>query len=267
MTEGCGVVVDQDIAKRARAHLIRLELFRELLARMYRESIVQYEFSVRLALLFGSVLKVRQAALSVKILAEQMCVEEIITIGRTIVEVVVNAAYLQYAEDIEIDRYLQFDKEFISRQKEFLQLHSGTRPVPSIVQKLKANALRVSMKIMPKDDDPRWSAQSIAQRAEYADKVSESPIMALLVKTLHARGHSASHGTFQSMTPFISALETMVVAETNDRFDELTEALFGVNLSLMTLCLYLNNFLNLALDEAIHHAARASADDRGNHAH
>ena len=64
--------------------------------------------SVRL-LVFSSLLKLRQQGRATEVLAEEGCVEEILSISRTMAEVAINAAYLQDADDEEIIRFQNFD--------------------------------------------------------------------------------------------------------------------------------------------------------------
>jgi hypothetical protein len=224
---------------------------------MSQTSIVQYDFSVRLALLFASILRARQAGRSVELLADEFCVEEIALISRTLIEIVVNAAYLQYAEDSEIDRYLYSDPILVSddtaRLRHTLTAHARRRSLGIA----RENAVQTIRRLIRREDDHSWSKKTLLQRAETIDVKSDTPIMSLLVTTMNSRAQAASLNLFSSLAPYLTALDTMSIVPSANRQSELAEALFGVNLSLMTLSLYLNSFLRLKADDAIE-AAGAS---------
>jgi hypothetical protein len=236
------------------AQRIRLSRFIGLLDEMSQTSIVQYDFSVRLALLFASILRARQAGRSVELLADEFCVEEIALISRTLIEIVVNAAYLQYAEDSEIDRYLYSDPILVSddtaRLRHTLTAHARRRSLGIA----RENAVQTIRRLIRREDDHSWSKKTLLQRV---DVKSDTPIMSLLVTTMNSRAQAASLNLFSSLAPYLTALDTMSIVPSANRQSELAEALFGVNLSLMTLSLYLNSFLRLKADDAIE-AAGAS---------
>ena len=104
--------MDQTAKSRGVAQeLLRLEAHRTLLTQMLRVAISQHEPSVRLNLLFASVLKVWRMGGAVQLLTGEAFVEEIQSLSRTMAEVTINAAYLQHAEDEEIDRFHHFDTQ------------------------------------------------------------------------------------------------------------------------------------------------------------
>ena len=238
------------------AQLVRLGRFIGLLDDFYQSSVMQYEFSVRLALLFASILRVRQASRSVQLLAEESCIEEINAITKTLIEIVVNAAYLQYADDLEIDRYLHSDSHLVSEETERLRLSLAAQPSPRSLRIFKQNTAHAIRKLIRSADDHSWSTKTLLQRAQVSDLRSDTPVMSLLVTTMHSRLQDASKNGFSSLAPYLNVLDTMSALRLGNRQSELSVTLFGVNLSLMTLSLYLNSFLGLRADAAIE-AARA----------
>src|SRR6266496_2501961 len=108
--------MDQTVQSRELARqLLRLNAHRSLLTRFYGLAITQHEHSVRLILLLASVLKVEQMGRAVQVLAGGTFAEEIRALSRTIAEVTINAAYLQDAEDEEVDRFQHFDTQSVFR--------------------------------------------------------------------------------------------------------------------------------------------------------
>ena len=235
--------------------LMRLDRFVALLDNLYQSSIAEYQFSVRLAFLFASLLRVTQVARSIQLLARESYNEEIASITKPLIEIVVNAAYLQYADDIEIDRYLHSDPFFVSEEIDSLRLQLSAGPIPRSARTLKDNAVQAIRRIIRREEDPIWSGRTLMQRAEWVDLRSDTPVMRLLVITMHARVRDASLNTFSSIAPHLDLLDSMAHERWESRQRELTERLFGVNLTLMTLSLYLNSFLRLQADEAIETAS------------
>jgi len=70
---------------------------------------------MRKDILLGSLLKLLHQAEVTVTLGATGCVEEILSVARTMAEVAVNGAYLQLCEDQEIDRFIHFEAQaFIS---------------------------------------------------------------------------------------------------------------------------------------------------------
>lgn len=233
--------------------MARLQAFRHLLEVMFHDAPVQASTTTRLTLLFASVLKVTQSANAVELLSNAGCVEEVLSIGRTMVEVTVNAAYFQAAGDKEMDSFLHFHPE-----SQFKQL--GLAPQPSsrgfaarFVRKLGG----VFQSAETRQADPVWSSRSILERARFADEQSKTPVMVPLVNRCYTRGQAAVYGNVASLESFMTSVHTMEAPRADDRMVALTEALFGVNLCLLTMCVYLNGVFKLHLDEAIDEAANA----------
>lgn len=254
-------MIQRVLTEEVNAQTVRLQLLIDLLDRMVRQALNQQDGSVRLTLLFASTLKARQAGMAVLLLAKQGFVEEILSISRTLVEAIVNAAYLQYAGDGELERYLDFHPESQQRRTGMVR-HSRSLGIASgLVQRLSEFVLRTP----PAPKDPAggsWTAKSLMDRARIADAGSGLPIMATLVGRCYSRGHAAMHGTVGSLSSFILALSNMKLPSREDRLSPLSQAFFGVNLGILTLCLYLNNYFHLGMDEAIEEATSADSTTR-----
>ena len=236
------------------AQLARLDGFRVLLEGIFRGASAQASSSDRLTLLFASVLKVTQSANAVQMLSTAGCVEEVLAISRTLVEVTVNAAYFQFAQDKELDRFIHFHPE-----AEFK--HAGLLAAPKPRGFVSSFARRVGDAVAgvagPRQGEPAWSSKPLMERARFADEQSDIPVMVSLVARCFSRGAAATHGTIGSLDTFIASVHTMEAPRIDNRMAELTEALFGVNLCLLTLCTYLNAFFHLDLEDAIDEAANA----------
>ena len=243
------------------SQVVRLELQLELLDRMFRES-APYASSVPLTLLVASILKVRQSCRAVKLLAEEGLVEDILAIGRTLIEVTVNATYLQCVGEKELGRYLAFHPELRHRHGGMLQQGSGSHTGRHFVNKISD----VVASLLPLGNgskaDPSWTNRSFVQRAQISDRATNIPVMSLLVSRCYLRGDAAVHGTMGALDSFVKAVRSGEMPTREDRFRELSEALFGVNLAIMTFSLFLNEFFQLGLDEAMDQVAVANSTTR-----
>ncbi len=243
------------------AQVVRLDLLLQLLDRMFQQSAPQAS-TASLTLLMASVLKVRQSGRAVKLLAEEGMVEDILAIGRTLVEVTVNACYLQCVNDKELGSYLSFHPELghgpagLARQ----------RPGGSFAQGLMVRLGDFVTSLVPagkrQKADPSWTSHSLATRAQLSDDGNNIPLMSLLLARCYPRGDAAVHGTVGALDSFLTAMQTGEMPVRQDRFRELSEALFGVNLTLMTFGLFLNEFFQLGMDEAMDQISAADSTTR-----
>jgi hypothetical protein len=98
-------------AKAVQTELIRIESFRVLLFARHGEVLSSAPPDERLLILLASLLKLRKQARACLLLAQEFMVEEILATTRTMTEVIVNAAYLQFADDAELHRFHHFDAQ------------------------------------------------------------------------------------------------------------------------------------------------------------
>ena len=234
--------------------MARLTEFRHLLDQIFQDALGFHNGSARSTLLLASMLKVEQSARAVEVLASAGCVEEIQSISRTLVEVTVNAAYLQYANQKETERFLQFHPESV--QQYGMPGQRGGRTVSGEIMR------RLGGLVTPngKNADPNWSSMSLLDRARFSDEVSNIPVMTLLVQRCYGRGHAAVHGTIGALDTFVQEVNMMQATRVETRLAALNEALFSVNLCFLTLCMYLNGHFGLRMDHAI--GLAASSDSR-----
>jgi hypothetical protein len=236
------------------AQIIRLRRFSRLLEQMFHIVIEKDDKSIAKDVLMASVLKAKQTAKAAELVAQSGCVEEIQAMSRTLVEVTVNASYLQHTSSVEMRRYLHFHPEQAPTRG---LLGSGQQKSPGLAQKI-GGMLGISPSRQQQAPAfTSWSGRSLLERAQVADDASGIPVMTLLVRRCYAKGLSASMGAVASLESFLGAVRTMEAPSPEHRLAELAEALFAINLCLLTLSLYLNTALSLGLDQAINDAATA----------
>ena len=254
-------MIEDAFQENVNLQVARLTNFSALLERMFQRTIGYQDGSLHLTLLFASILKIRQSARAVHLLSEAGCVEEILSISRTLLEVTVNAGYLQVANSREIERYLQFHPETPNRFAMVRQTAPRSLGLQIFRRLSHFSMLRVSP-ARRQEPAGTWTSFSLMERAALSDETSEIPVMVLLVQRCFTRGLAAVQGTIGSLDVFVSAIANMEPPRLEGRLAELTEALFGINLCLLTLCMYLNSYFQLHMDVEIDNAAHDEAGDR-----
>jgi hypothetical protein len=249
------IMIQRVFRENVDAQNVRLGLLLKLLQNMFAVCEGHHTSSPSLTLLFASVLKVEQAARTVQLITEEGYVDEVLSISRTLVEVTVNAAYFQYATPTELEGFIRFQPTF-SHNRESAGRRLGSGGPSSGVLSLLYDLVRKRQQ--PSITEPSWTRTTLLARARFVDEMSQIPIMAPLVERCHIRGHAALHGTMGSLRTFVSML-TPSATDASENLVALGEALFVVNLSLLTLCMYLNAYFRLGMDEAIDEAASAGS--------
>ena len=238
------------------AQVIRLERFISICNDIVRNPALHDTSSAVHTILLASILKMVSAGEAVRVLANSCSVEEILAIGHTMLEVVVNAAFLQHASEKEVERYMRFRPETNNR----IALRAPTQEVSasSALRRFRDSIL-LNLPGSAKEEIPAWSRMSLRDRAQFADDASDIPVMGLLVARCSARGQAAVRGTMGSLDYFVSALTNSPEAQPENRLAALTEALSGVNLCLFTFAFYLSSYFNLGLDRMIEGAVNVQA--------
>jgi len=239
--------------------LLRLEAHQDLLAQLFCQAINKRESSVRLVLLFASILKLEKMGRAVRLLASDAFAEEIQALSRTMAEVTINAAYLQDAEDEEVERFQHFDTQSTFRHATRLRPHTTIKSTKEDIRKMEEVVDKARLLTGRKDNDPSWSKRTVLQRAEYSDAITRLDLMGKLVLTSYAYGHSAIHGTFDSLDSFIPINGKMHESSIGESQEALFLALFSVNFTLSVMCYYLNGFFHLELESAITNAGKLMA--------
>ncbi len=239
------------------AQTVRLDHFILLLQGISERTAVPREASLNRTLLDASLIKIINSAMAARLLVDAHCVEEILSIGRTMVEVTVNLAYLQHASDKEMERFLRFHPETAFKHTTMLSAPVDAPSQDSLFSRFSKKVTRGILTPQSARLDPTWSKYSLLDRAQIADEKGQIPVMNLLVRRCAPRGQAAVQGAVDSLDYYISALEGSEGARPENRMVALTEAIFGINLCLFTLAFYLSAFFNLNMDRALEQAANA----------
>jgi hypothetical protein len=223
----------------------RITLLHDLLRDLYRQGSIKIEPSVRRNILLGSLLKLLCQAETAMTLGITGCVEEILSISRTMAEVAVNGAYLQICEEEEIDRFIHFETQALYKHRKKLQPLVSQPPSPEVEEIIQEAVDAAGKQTGRKDQDLSWSIRgSLLKRAEHFDETSGlNPPMVLLVRTVYAWGHRAIHGTYDALLPFIRAVPDERIAFDKERQEQMAISLLGISFVLFEFGMFMDRWL------------------------
>lgn len=228
----------------------RITLLHDILRKLYRQGCITLAPCIRKDILLGSLLKLLYQAEAAVTLGTTGCVEEILSVARTMAEVAVNGSYLQLCEDQEIDRFIHFETQALYKHAQ--QLRPLVSQPPSLEAEEKAQkAVEAARKQTGrKDKDRSWSNRTtLLARAEYFDKTSGlSPLMVALVLTVYAWGHRAIHATYDALLPFINASPNEWVIFDDERQEQLAIGLLAISFVLFNFGLFMSRHLKTDVD-------------------
>src|SRR6185503_5486015 len=209
----------------------RITLLHDILRKFYQQGCIRLEPCMRKDILLGSLLKLLHQAEVAVTLGTAGCVEEILSVARTMAEVAVNGAYLQLCEDQEIDRFIHFETQTLYKHAKKLKVLVSQPPSPDAEAKMQEAVDAARKQTGQNDQKISWSIRgALLARAEYFDKSSGlSPLMVALVLTAYAWGHRAIHATYDALSPFIHAVPNEVIVFNNERQEQLAIGLLAIS--------------------------------------
>jgi hypothetical protein len=228
----------------------RITLLHDILRKLYQQGHIRLEPGMRKDILLGSLLKLLHQAEVTVTLGATGCVEEILSVARTMAEVAVNGAYLQLCEDQEIDRFIHFEAQALYKHAKKLKPLVSRPPSPEVEEIMQKAVDAARKQTGRRDQDISWSIRgALLARAEYFDKSSGlSPLMVALVLTVYAWGHRAIHATYDALSPFIHAIPNEWVAFDDERQEQLAICLLAVSFVLFNFGLFMSRQLKTDVD-------------------
>jgi Family of unknown function (DUF5677) len=157
----------------------------------------------RVTVLLGALLKASESARAILILGNSGFVDEMNVLMRTMVELVINAAYLQYARDAEFKRFLHHDAisghiamlDFSRATQGNAEFDLGTAMRVTKNATAAANASGLSL------TDRQWNVETrtLKQRADVIDEEMGQALFAELLASIYVTGSGYTHGSFKTI--------------------------------------------------------------------
>lgn len=200
----------------------------------------------RTEVLFASIGKIARELRVIEALAENLYVEEIIALTRTMSEVAVNAAYLQSADDEEVLRFVTgdvfVDFKGLTKQKSI----SGLDVDDEFWTELATKVRDLGTMIGRDKSERSWTSKNIRARALAADSHLSCNLMVEIVDGPYHSGHGAVHGTYTSLKRF-----TLNHPTKEHLGKELRTAMRQVCTVLYNFTKYINQLIHANIDEEI----------------
>ena len=198
----------------------------------------------RRAILVGSAVRLSEMVRAIELLSDNGFDEEVCAVSRMLIEVVVNAAYLQVADEAELNSYLHFDSQYSLNKlsmSEFAEQDEASRSD----REMRLEAAR--NKTGRKDTALSWSKRQLVDRAELAEQVVKLPVLVNIVRNVTASVNFSVHGTLlslgRSLCPLIGLHEDAM------RQSRLKFHVIAVSFADLALQCFVKAFVNtLALD-------------------
>lgn len=205
----------------------------------------------RMEILLASIVRAINASGAIqRLYADRPYSEEIHTLLRTLVELVINAAYLQICSEGELASYRQYDTLMLSKVMRLAnELFPGcidhiSEPTRNAFSKHTDEVRQATAGTVA---NTSWTKLDLHSRAVAADKHLGTQILQFLRRFVYSHGHTYTHGTFSSLEVTIDSFRTGQFPEARAREDA-DFALFGTAQTLHVFAMTINLLKNIGFD-------------------
>jgi hypothetical protein len=209
----------------------------------------------RVTILQLSTLRAVRLAKAALLLDEHDFVEEVLSLSRTLAEVVISGCYLQIAIDDEVESFLAFDNQKSYHMSATLEEFLEPEGIISEEQrdKLKAIVAKARARSKRKDTDNSWNTESVYRMAQALDAtMAAGTHMFTIVKACpYQFGHPYVHGTFGSFSSVRQWLTEREFPADRRRAEQRFQAAESIYLCLAALCIYINERFRLRFRQPI----------------
>jgi hypothetical protein len=243
---GVELMSSEATPKAIQTELIRINGLRDLLFARHREVLASSAPDERLLILLATLLKLRKQARACLLLAQEFMVEEILATTRTMAEVIVNAAFLQFADSEELVRFHHFDTQSLYKHSEKLRPLTSRELTVEQEAELQGFVAEARSLTQLADKAQSWSRThpTLISRADCVEGKMADSFMPALVLTAYSWAHRAVHGTGDAIRPFYGALGSGEAPLSAERLEEIRIALSFVTFCLETYAFFLDRLLH-----------------------
>jgi hypothetical protein len=176
-------------------------------------------------------------------LSEGLYSEEMQCLNRPLAEISINAAYLQIADEAEIDSYLRYDSLATAR---VVQKTTTSTLTPDPLDQ--AEKQRIRQLLAQPTNNSGWSAKNVLLRARAIDKECGVDFMTSTALVVYNLTHLAVHGTAGSVAKVGDWVLSGSDRNDPDRLRSTVVALSGTAVCLMALADFARQRYQLGLD-------------------
>jgi hypothetical protein len=204
----------------------------------------------RLSILIGTAAKAINSSNAIRMLCtEKPYFEEMYTLVRSLIESIVNGAFIQIASDDEVDAFLHFDSISLSKALRIAQSISP-ESVSILSEKMRddfrVHTDSVKQMIGKNEQDFSWTRLDIVSKGERIDRALGVPAFGVVCKVLFPTSHTYVHGGYRSLEAYVHP-SLGKVHEDYLNF-QAEGALHHMNVALLALCITMNYLATVRLD-------------------
>jgi hypothetical protein len=204
----------------------------------------------RLSVLIATAMKAINTSNAIRMLCvERPYFEEMYVLVRTLIESIVNGAFIQIAEDDEVNSFLHFDSISLSKSIRVAQTVSP-EAVNTMSEKLRdefrVHTDSIKQMIGKTEQDFSWTRLDIVSKGERIDRELGVPAFGVVCKVLFPTSHTYVHGGYRSLETYIHP-ERVGVHEDFFNF-QADGALHHMDVALLALCITMNQLTDQRLD-------------------
>jgi Family of unknown function (DUF5677) len=209
----------------------------------------------RVIILQLSTLRAVRLAQAALLLDEHDFVEEVLSLSRTLAEMVISCCYLQIASPEKVESFLAFDSQKSYHMSATLEEFLGPEAIISEEErdKLKTIVASARARSKRKDTDNTWNTESVYQMAQALDTtmVAGSHLFTFVKATTYQFGHPYVHGTWGSFSAVRRWMAEGTFPGDSRRAEQRFQAAAGVYQCLAALCVYINEHFKLQFQQRI----------------
>jgi hypothetical protein len=204
----------------------------------------------RLAVLIGTAMKAINTGNAIRMLCvERPYYEEMYILVRSLIESIVNGAFIQIADDDEVNAFLHFDSISLAKSIRVAETVSP-EAVSNMSEKLRAefrvHTESVKQMIGKTEQDFSWTRLDIVSKGERIDRKLGVPTFGVVCKVLFPSSHTYVHGGYRSLEAYIHP-ERVAIHEDFLNF-QADGALHHMDVALLALCITMNQLTDQKLD-------------------
>lgn len=204
----------------------------------------------RLCILIATAIKAINTSHAVRMLCtEKPYFEEMNVLVRSLIETIVNGAFMQVATGDEVNAFMHFDSISLAKT---LRIAGGISPEATntlsekLRQDFQAHADSVKAMLGKDEKEFSWTRLDVVSRGDRIDKAFGVPIFSALCKVLFPSGHAHVHGSYRSLEAYMPTAGGRVLQQNLDF--QADAALHHMNVALLALCITMNQLAADRLD-------------------
>jgi hypothetical protein len=196
----------------------------------------------RVSILLATAAKAINTSNAIRMLCvERPYFDEMNVLVRSLIESIVNGAFIQIATDDEVNAFMHFDSISLSKA---LRVAQGVSPeaVNILPEKLRndfrAHADSIKAMLCKDEKEFNWTRLDVVSRGDRIDKVLGVPAFAPVCKVLFPSLHVFVHGSYRSLETYMPTEGGRVLLQ-NLAF-QADGALHTMDVALLALCITMN---------------------------